>query len=1291
MDMPEGNRNTLCNEVVLWAALERSSDGVFLIDVKPVDGTLSQEEFCFVLVNTAYRQMWAIAIPQIAGLAPHECLPAETANSLNANLRYCLEQRQPVHYQHSKLESDTFTYLMTLLPVLEMNGRTSRIIGVCQDINQPQRTLVPVAAMQQHKTPWKPEVVLSESQEYYQQMFVRNCSVELLVDSGSGAIVDANPAASKFYGYQLEELTTRKLSDLATISQAQVAAEIARVVSEKDTFYLCCHQLASGEIRDVEVNSILIETQSRKLIHVTIHDITDRRRAEGALRESEERLRVIAEATPVPVLISRASDGLVLYANAQLGPTFGFTAEEVIGLKTPDYYYNPADRQALLDALKKDRFLRNYELHVKKADDVSLWVAVSAQFLKFNGEPAIFSAFYDITERKWAEVALQESEKRYQNLYDRAPDMYFSITADGIIRSVNQFGAEYLGYRKEELTGGSVWQLIHEDDRRWLQKQITEIFSETLLKDISELEFRKVRKDGSILWVHERIQLIFNETGEPAELRIICRDVTERKRAEEAHRQAEAKYRSIFENAVGGIFQTTIEGQYLTANPMLAYICGFDSATELIASVTDIERQLYVEPDRRSEFSRIVQQQGAVWGFESQVYRKDGSMIWISENARVIYDASGQLTGYEGTVEDITERKRAEAELHKRDGLLQGVAEATNHLLTHTEYSTAIAKALATLGVAAEVDRVYIYENHPHSLTGEPAMSMRFEWTRDSIEPSIHKLYWQNQPYRTFGVSRWYDTLSVGNSINGITREFPAAERRILARDDILSILIVPILVNEQFWGYIGFDDCHSERRWSKSEESILLAMAASISGALQRQQTEQWVRHQALHDLLTGLPNRTQFNQQLALSLEDAQQNGEVLAVMFLDLDRFKTINDTLGHFIGDQLLKHVAKRLKDCLRSGDCVARWGGDEFTILLTQISCIEDIARVAERILEASKPALDLEGHRLHISTSIGIALYPRDGKDVQTLLKNADAALYRAKEQGRNSYQIYTSAINPQASELLALENSLHHALEREELVVHYQPQVNTKIWQITQMEALLRWQHPRLGLISPSTFIPLAEETGLIVPICEWVLRTACAQNAFWQEIGLPPLRLSINLSARQFQQPKLDKIVTQVLQETRLEPRFLELEITETTAMQNVNFTSAMLRNLHQMGVHLAMDDFGTGYSSLSYLKQFPFNTIKLDQSFIQDLTTDPKDTAIATAVVALGRGLNLRVIAEGITTKEQLDCLRSLQCEEMQGYLFSPPLSAEAATKLLQTYQSGKEKVFAALDERFQAQPA
>ena len=397
----------------------------------------------------------------------------------------------------------------------------------------------------------------------------------------------------------------------------------------------------------------------------------------------------------------------------------------------------------------------------------------------------------------------------------------------------------------------------------------------------------------------------------------------------------------------------------------------------------------------------------------------------------------------------------------------------------------------------------------------------------------------------------------------------------------------------------------------------------------------------------------------------------------MFLDLDRFKQINDTLGHLIGDRLLQGVTKRLVKCLREEDIIARWGGDEFTVLLPHIKSKDDAAKIAERILEALKPDLEIDGHHLHISSSIGIAIYPFDGTDSEILLKNADAALYRAKEQNRNNYQFYNSVMNSQASELLTVEHSLHEALEQQQFVVHYQPQVNIAAGKITQMEALVRWQHPQQGFMSPETFIPLAEENGLIIPIGEWVLKTACAQNKAWQNAGLPPISVAVNLSARQFQQPNLVDMVARVLSETNLEPKLLELEITESVAMKNVEYTRAILWELHQMGVRIALDDFGTGYSSLSYLKKLPLHKLKIDKSFVFDLTNDPNDAGIIASIVALGKILNLKVIAEGVETVEHKELLRSLRCKYMQGYFFSRPLSAEDAAHLLQNSEWIKVK--------------
>lgn len=433
-------------------------------------------------------------------------------------------------------------------------------------------------------------------------------------------------------------------------------------------------------------------------------------------------------------------------------------------------------------------------------------------------------------------------------------------------------------------------------------------------------------------------------------------------------------------------------------------------------------------------------------------------------------------------------------------------------------------------------------------------------------------------------------------------------------------------------------------------------------------------IKHQALHDPLTNLPNRVLFKERLSESLAQAQQTGGKLAVCFLDLDRFRSINDTLGHNIGDKLLQSIAQRLTKCLRASDTIARWGGDEFTLILPEISDFQDVAHIQERILAALKPGFDLENQKLHISVSIGIALYPLHGEDGETLMKHADATLYSIKSQGRNNYQIYHPTINSQASELLNLENSLHHALERQELEVYYQPQINITTGEISKIEALLRWRHSELGLISPEKFIPLAEETGLILPIGEWILKTACAQNKYWQEhLDFPSLKIAVNLSARQFQQPNLVKMAEKILSETKLKPQDLEVEITESAAMKNLDLTKKTLQELHNIGVSISLDDFGTGYSSLSYLKDFPIQCLKIDRSFVRDLTSDPNNAAITTAIIALGRGLNLAVVAEGVETEEQRNILKILQCELMQGYLFSRPLSAPEATRLLKKSQS------------------
>src|SRR5688500_12051654 len=429
-----------------------------------------------------------------------------------------------------------------------------------------------------------------------------------------------------------------------------------------------------------------------------------------------------------------------------------------------------------------------------------------------------------------------------------------------------------------------------------------------------------------------------------------------------------------------------------------------------------------------------------------------------------------------------------------------------------------------------------------------------------------------------------------------------------------------------------------------------------------------QQIQHLAFHDILTGLPNRQLFLDRLDHAIAHAHRAGNQLAVLFLDLDRFKIINDSLGHGMGDRLLQAVAQRMREIMRDVDTVTRIGGDEFTILAPALHSADDAITVARKVRDAIKHPFVVDGRELFISTSIGISMYPSDGDDPETLVKNADIAMYQAKAKGRDVFQLYTPRMNARALEQLSLETGLRRGVVNREFLVHYQPIASMETGRIEAMETVIRWRHPELGILPPRDFIVLAEATGLIVPIGEWVLRSACAQVKEWHDQGHPGLRVAINLSVRQLQQPDFVTLVSQILAGNNLPASSVEFEITESIAMQSDDGTIEKLRELKRMGMRISIDDFGTGYSSLSALRLFPVDTLKIDGSFVRDVTTDPDDAAIASAVIALAHSLQLTVIAEAVETVEQLDFLRAERCDSWQGYLFSAPVPVEECAALL-----------------------
>ncbi len=718
-------------------------------------------------------------------------------------------------------------------------------------------------------------------------------------------------------------------------------------------------------------------------------------------------------------------------------------------------------------------------------------------------------------------------------------------------------------------------------------------------------EVTGVRKDGSQFPI-AIMGVPASFSGAPASVGTVF-DLTAQRLVEDQIGESRNRYRALFESAQDAII--VIDGEAgLIVEANVAAETLLRRPREKLLRLPSVE---IFPPDRRASHEAELRRHITVGGGapeEMRIRNADGEDIPVEVSTSVI--ESGGKKQLQAIFRDISARRRAEERLR----LAQRVFDVGEEVILITDEN-----------------RLLVAVN--------PAFTRITGYTADEA------------------IGRTPGFLSSGRQ----PPEFYAAMWATIDRDGVWQ----GELWNRRKNGEV-FPAWLTISAYRDSEGRIInyIGISTDIS---ERHAAEARIRQLAYYDPLTRLPNRTLLHDRVDQVLAQAEREGSLAALLFIDLDHFKTINDSLGHFTGDQLLCEVAQRMSRCVRRTDTLARLGGDEFVVVCAE-SSIEGAAGVARKILKAVSQPFVTDGHQLTVTPSIGVSLYPQDGRDFQTLLKHADTAMYRAKESGRNAYQFFAREMNEAALERLMLENSLRVALERRELVLHYQPQVELAGGRIVGAEALVRWQHPQLGMIPPAKFIPIAEACGLIVPIGAWVLKEACRQAATWRNAGLPPITVAVNLSSAQFRQQRFEEAVAGILQLTGLPAEHLELELTESIVMEDAEATVQALRKLSVMGVQLAIDDFGTGYSSLSYLKRFPIDKLKIDRSFVRDIVTDADDWAIASTVISMGQSLRLQVIAEGVEEAEQLEMLRRQGCHAVQGYHFSKPLPAEAFARLL-----------------------
>lgn len=1036
-----------------------------------------------------------------------------------------------------------------------------------------------------------------------------------------GHYVDCNQNCLDILGYSREELIGRNAMDDTLWPDGERRAELIAKVSVREPVNDIPVRFRSrdGSTHSGLLTAELIEVGGERLIVSVIRDITDHAAREQAAHIAERRYHALFENAVEGIYVSSA-EGCFLDVNPAFARILGYAGpDEVIEAITDiatQIYVEPATRAAIRHMLDNQGYISDYECRVRCKDGSVIWVSENSSAVRDDIGGLLYyeGTFVNITARKEAELALQQSEEKYRTLVDHSQDGVF-VTHQGRYAYVNRAYADMLGYTVAELTGMPFLDAIAPEDRKmtlelWERRRAGQW-------ETGAYEIHLLHKDGATRVIASVRAGPITYMGEMASIGTV-RDMTAERRTQLALRAAESKYRSIFENSVVGIYQSTPQGRFIDANPAMARIFGYDSSAGLINDLDDI-RQLYANPEQRNMLLADLERKGSVTGLEYEVQRKDGRRIWVSQSARVVRDENGEVAYYEGTIQDITGRRLAEIAQRRSE-------EQYRTLVDHSQ-----------VGVFINQDGHYIYVNQ--------ALSRMLGYTEQELT----------------GMS--YRDIFAPESVADADDRFERRQRGEAVPNDYE----VTLLHKDQHTRVIATISI------GVIEQDGKKFMSGTIRDITQQKNVEAQLRHNATHDPLTNLPNRTLFIRRLEQAMVTTRESGlPTYAVLFLDLDGFKVVNDSLGHAAGDQLLIQIAERLQRCVGPRDILARHGGDEFTLLVDLKLGNTPPTETAERLLAEFTQPFRLGENEIFTNASIGIAPGEPYYRTTDEVLRDADTAMYRAKAVGKAGYVVFDTAMHADVRNRLELETDLRLALDNGEFRVFYQPIVHLETRTLAGFEALVRWQHPVRGLLLPDQFLSVANETGLIMPLGWWVLEEACRTLRAWQDRhpGAGELTLSVNIAHKQFAYYGLPQKILSALSRTGLAARNLHLEITETVLVENQHAAEQMLQTLRALGIAINLDDFGTGYSSLSYLRDLSLDTLKIDRSFVTDVDRNATHQAIVQTIISLARQLGMGIIAEGIETKAQADTLTAIGCPQAQGNFFSGPLPAEAAEVLLQS---------------------